>query len=200
MKVTVTGCGHLGATHAACMASIGHQVVGVDIDEDKVSLLNSGKGWFHEPDLDPLLADNIAAGRLRFTTDFADAGKFANVHFIGVATPGHQDGSYDLSQLFAAVSSLVPHLRGDCFVIGKSTVPPGTAARLQAMVDDMLRPDQGRIEVVWNPEFLREGCAVQDTMRPDRIVAGAASAVAAEIVRMVYRPLTDVGVPLLSPT
>lgn len=197
MKMTVIGCGHLGATHAACMASIGHEVVGVDIDEGKVSLLNSGKGWFHEPDLDSLLADNIEAGRLRFTTDFADAGEFASVHFIGVATPGRADGSYDLSQLYAAVSALVPHLRGDSFIIGKSTVPPGTAAKLQAMIDGMLEPGQGRVEVVWNPEFLREGCAVQDTLRPDRIVAGAVSAAAAGTVREVYRPLTHTGVPLL---
>lgn len=197
MKMTVIGCGHLGATHAACMASIGHEVVGVDIDDVKVNLLNSGKGWFHEPDLDPLLADSVAAGRLRFTTDFADAGRFASVHFIGVATPGHKDRTYDLSQLFSAVSSLVPHLRGDSFIIGKSTVPPGTAAKLQSMVDGMLRRGQGRVEVVWNPEFLREGCAVADTLRPDRIVAGAASAAAGEAVREVYRPLTDVGVPLL---
>jgi len=125
------------------MASLGHEVLGVDIDAVKVDLLNSGKGWFHEPDLDPLLADNLAAGRLRFTTDLADAGEFANVHFVGVATPGHEDGAYDLSQLFAAVSSLVPD----------------------------------RIEIVWNPEFLKEGYAVEDTLRPDRIVAGAAAAV-----------------------
>jgi UDPglucose 6-dehydrogenase len=197
VKLTVIGCGHLGATHAACMASIGHEVLGVDIDAVKVDLLNSGKGWFHEPDLDPLLADNIEAGRLRFTTDFADAGEFANVHFIGVATPGHEDGAYDLSQLFAAVSSLVPHLSGDSFIIGKSTVPPGTAAKLQSMIDGMRRPGQGCIEVVWNPEFLREGYAVEDTLRPDRIVAGAASAAAAETVREVYRPLADAGVPLL---
>jgi UDPglucose 6-dehydrogenase len=197
MKMAVIGCGHLGATHAACMASIGHEVVGVDIDEGKVGLLNSGKGWFHEPDLDPMLGENIEAGRLRFTINFTDAAEFANVHFIGVATPGHKDGSYDLSQLHAAVSSLVPRLRGDHLIIGKSTVPPGTAAELQSMIDGMLDPGQGRVEVVWNPEFLREGCAVEDTLRPDRIVAGAMSAEAAEIVREVYRPLTDVGIPLL---
>lgn len=197
MKLTVIGCGHLGATHAACMASIGHEVVGVDIDEVKINLLNSGKAWFHEPDLDPLLANGVQTGRLRFTTDFAEAGEFASVHFIGVATPGRDDGSYDLSQLLAAVSSLVPHLPGDSFIIGKSTVPPGTAAKVQSIVDGMLKPGQGRVEVVWNPEFLREGCAVQDTLRPDRIVAGAATAAAAETVRAVYRPLTDAGVPLL---
>src|ERR1700678_315540 len=111
MRMTVIGCGHLGATQAACMASIGHEVLGVDIDESKVSLLNSGKGWFHEPELDRLLDENIKDGRLRFTTSFADAGQFASVHFIGVATPGREDGSYDLSQLNAAVFSLIPHLR-----------------------------------------------------------------------------------------
>jgi UDPglucose 6-dehydrogenase len=195
--MSVIGCGHLGATHAACMASLGHEVIGVDIDEGKVSLLNSGKGWFHEPDLDPMLAEGIAAGRLRFTTDFAEAADFAAVHFVGVATPGHADGSYDMSQLRAAVAALVPHLSGDCLIIGKSTVSPGTAVGLQSMVDGMLRPGQGQVEVVWNPEFLREGCAVADTLRPDRIVVGAVSEAAAETVREIYRPQTDAGIPLL---
>lgn len=197
MKMSVIGCGHLGATHAACMASIHHDVVGVDIDEGKVRLLNSGKAWFHEPGLDRLLADNIRAGRLRFTTDFTEAGQFANVHFIGVATPGGTDGAYDLSQLRAAASSLVPHLRGDCLIIGKSTVAPGTAVMLQSMVDGILAPGQGRAEVAWNPEFLREGSAVQDTLRPDRIVVGTSSASAAATVREIYQALTDAGIPLL---
>ncbi len=197
MKMSVIGCGHLGATHAACMASLGHEVIGVDIDEGKVSLLNSGKGWFHEPDLDPMLAENIAAGRLRFTTDFAEAAEFAAVHFIGVATPGHPDGTYDMSQLRAVMSSLVPHLAGDCLIIGKSTVTPGTAASLQEMADGLLRPGQGRIEVAWNPEFLREGCAVEDTLRPDRIVVGAVSEAAAATIREIYQPQTDAGIPLV---
>ena len=197
MRMSVIGCGHLGATHAACMASLGHEVIGVDIDEDKVSLLNSGKGWFHEPDLDPMLAECIERGRLRFTTDFAAAAEFAAVHFIGVATPGHPDGSYDMSQLRAAVSSLVPHLRGDGLIIGKSTVSPGTAAALQSLIDDLLQPGQGRVEVAWNPEFLREGCAVADTLRPDRIVVGAGSAAAEETIREIYRPQTDAGISLL---
>ncbi|HEX4089387.1 MAG TPA: UDP-glucose/GDP-mannose dehydrogenase family protein [Trebonia sp.] len=195
--MSVIGCGHLGATHAACMASLGHDVIGVDIDEGKVSLLNSGKGWFHEPDLDPMLADSIEAGRLRFTTDFAEAARFAAVHFLGVATPGHPDGSYDMSQLRAAVSSLAPHLRGDCLIIGKSTVSPGTAASLQSLVDAMLEPGRARAEIAWNPEFLREGCAVADTLRPDRIVAGAVSAAAAATIREVYQPQTDAGIPLI---
>jgi UDPglucose 6-dehydrogenase len=197
MRMSVIGCGHLGATHAACMASLGHEVVGVDIDEDKVSLLNSGKGWFHEPDLDLMLAECIEAGRLRFTTDFAAAAEFAAVHFLGVATPGHPDGSYDMSQLRAAVSSLVPRLRGDALIIGKSTVSPGTAAGLQLMIDDMPRPGPGRVEVAWNPEFLREGRAVRDTLRPDRIVVGAGSVAAADTIREIYRPQTDAGIPLL---
>ena len=197
MRMSVIGCGHLGATHAACMASLGHEVIGVDIDEDKVSLLNSGKGWFHEPGLDPMLADCIERGRLRFTTDFAEAAEFASVHFIAVATPGHADGSYDMSQLRAAVSSLVPHLRGDCLIIGKSTVAPGTAASLQSMAEEMLRPGQGRVEIAWNPEFLREGCAVADTLRPDRIVVGAGSPAAEGIIKEIYRPQTDAGTTLL---
>ena len=197
MKMSVIGCGHLGATHAACMASVGHEVVGVDIDPHKVALLNSAKGWFHEPGLDPMLGETINAGRLRFTTDFALAAKFADIHFIGVATPGYANGSYDLSQLHAAVSALVPHLRGDHLIIGKCTVAPGTAAKIQTIVDGMLEPGQGRVEVVWNPEFLREGRAVQDTLRPDRIVVGTARSSAAGLVREVYRPLTEMGTPLI---
>jgi len=198
MKMSVIGCGHLGATHAACMASIGHDVIGVDIDDGKVALLNSGKAWFHEPDLDPMLAETIEAGRLEFTTDFAAAAEFATVHFIGVATPGRADGSYDLSQLYAAVRALVPHLCGNHLIIGKSTVPPGTAARLQEMVCDLVAPEEAVVEVVWNPEFLREGYAVQDTLKPDRIVVGSLRSDAAETVREIYRPLTDAGIPLIA--
>ena len=197
MKMTVIGCGHLGTTHAASMAALGHEVVGVDIDATKVGMLNSGKAWFSEPDLDAMLAENIEAGRLRFTMDFAEAAEFASVHFIGVATPGQEDGTYDLSQLYAAVSALVPHLRGDVVIIGKSTVPPGTASGVQALVDGMLPPGQGHVEVVWNPEFLREGRAVEDTLRPDRIVVGAPTEKAAAVMDEIYRPLTDAGVPLL---
>ena len=197
MKMTVIGCGHLGATHAACMAAIGHEVLGVDIDQDKIDLLNLGKGWFHEPGLADLLAENVAAGRLRFTTSFAEAGEFANVHFIGVATPGGADGSYDLSQVHAAVSALIPQLHGESLLIGKSTVPPGTAAALQEMADAQSASTGGSLEVVWNPEFLREGCAVEDTLRPDRIVVGVSTDSAAEIVQEIYRPLTDSGIPLL---
>ena len=145
-----------------------------------------------------MIAGNIAAGRLRFTTSFAEAARFARAHFIGVATPGRPDGSYDLSQLHGVLSALVPQLRGEALIIGKSTVPPGTAAALQAMADDLLAPGQeGCVEIAWNPEFLRESCALADTLRPDRIVAGTTSARAAELIREIYQPITDSGVPLL---
>jgi len=196
VKLTVIGCGHLGATHAACMAEIGHDVLGVDIDEGKTALLNSGKAWFHEPGLDDMLARGITAGRLRFTTSFAEAAAFASVHFLGVATPGLPAGSYDLSQLRAAIRSLAPHLGQPALIIGKSTVTPGTAAALQNMVA-ALAPAGPAAEVAWNPEFLREGCAVQDTLRPDRIIAGVTGPAAETVLREIYQPLTDAGVPLI---
>jgi UDPglucose 6-dehydrogenase len=198
VQITVIGCGHLGATHAACMASIGHEALGVDIDGGKVAQLNSGRAWFREPGLDALLAENIKAGRLRFTTSFAEAAAFARVHFMSVATPGQPDGAYDLSQLHGALAALVEHVRGQALIIGKSTVPPGTAAELQAMADNLRHSgSEASIEVAWNPEFLRESCAVQDTLRPDRIVVGTASRRAAELITEIYQPIADAGVPLL---
>ena len=151
------GCGHLGATHAACMAELGHEVLGVDIDADKVALLNTGRAWFLEPDLDDLLARHTRTGRLRFTTSSEEAARFATVHFLGVGTPGLPDHSgYDLSQVFGAISALTPHLAGPALIVGKSTVPPGTTARL---VRELRRraPAGDSVEVAWNPEFLREG-------------------------------------------
>ncbi|SNR94049.1 UDPglucose 6-dehydrogenase [Streptosporangium subroseum] len=197
MRMTVIGCGHLGATHAASMAEIGHEVVGVDIDESKIAILRSGRSWFHEPELDEMLARHVASGRLRFTTDFAEAGEFGETHFLGVSTPGMADrDDYDLSQVFAAVRSLAPHLHRPCVIVGKSTVSVGTTAATQALVRE-LAPAGDDVEVAWNPEFLREGHAVRDTLRPDRIVAGVASARAEERIREVYGPITDAGVPLV---
>jgi len=197
MKLTVIGCGHLGATHAACMAEIGHDVLGVDIDQDKTDLLNAGRAWFSEPGLDEMLARHTQAGRLRFTTSFAEAAGFGTVHFLGVGTPNLPDGGgYDLSQVFGAAAALAPHLTGSALIIGKSTVPPGTASRLAAGLN-AAAPASGAIEVAWNPEFLREGHAVADTLRPDRIVVGAPSLVAEATTREIYRPLTEAGVPLI---
>jgi UDPglucose 6-dehydrogenase len=194
MRLSVIGCGHLGAVHAACMADIGHEVLGVDIDDGKTEMLNSGKAWFNEPGLDDMLSRNVAAGMLRFTTSFAEAAQFASVHFLGVATPGLPTGSYDLSQLELAVAELAQHITGPAVIIGKSTVPPGTTASLCAIATGLCRQS---IDFAWNPEFLREGCAVRDTLAPDRIVVGAASDAAKTVLRDIYRPLTDAGTPLV---
>lgn len=194
MRLSVIGCGHLGAVHAACMADIGHEVLGVDIDEGKTEMLNSGKAWFHEPGLDVMLARNVSEGRLRFTTSFAEAAKFAAAHFLCVATPGLPGGNYDLSQLTMAVAELAQHITGPAVIIGKSTVPPGTTASLGAIAAEICRHS---IDFVWNPEFLRESCAVQDTLMPDRIVIGTVSDAAEAVLRDIYRPLTDAGTPLV---
>jgi UDPglucose 6-dehydrogenase len=190
----VIGCGHLGAVHAACMADIGHEVLGVDIDEGKTEMLNSGKAWFHEPGLDEMLSRNVAASRLRFTTSSAAAAQFAAVHFLGVATPGLAAGTYDLSQLEMAVAELARHITGPAVIIGKSTVAPGTTASLGALAAGICRHS---IDFAWNPEFLREGSAVRDTLAPDRIVIGAASDTAEAVLRDIYRPLTDAGTQLV---
>jgi UDPglucose 6-dehydrogenase len=195
VRMTVIGCGHLGATHAACMAEIGHDVLGVDIDDGKIRLLNSGRAWFHEPGLDDMLARNIAAGRLRFSTSFAETAGFAAVHFLGVATPASPAGSYDLAQVGAAIRSLAPYL-GPSLIIGKSTVPPGTAASLRLALAKIA--PAAAADIAWNPEFLREGYAVADTLRPDRIVIGTATGTAEATLREIYRPLTDAGIPLIT--
>jgi UDPglucose 6-dehydrogenase len=197
MRLTVIGCGHLGATHAACMAEIGHDVLGVDIDEYKVELLNTGRAWFLEPGLDEMLARHTRSGRLRFTASFEEAAAFGTVHFLGVGTPGLPDGDgYDLSQVFGSVAALAPYLTEPALVIGKSTVPPGTTGRLVRELRNAA-PVGDAVEVAWNPEFLREGHAVADTLRPDRIVAGVPGMAAEATVREIYRPMTEAGVPLL---
>ena len=194
MRLSVIGCGHLGAVHSACMADIGHAVLGVDINEVKAEMLNSGKACFREPGLDEMLSRNVAAGRLRFTTSSAAAAEFAAVHFLGVATPGLAAGTYDLSQLEMAVAELARHITGPAVIIGKSTVPPGTTASLGAIAAGICRHS---IDFAWNPEFLREGRAIRDTLAPDRIVIGVASDTAVAVLRDIYRPLTDTGTPLV---
>lgn len=196
--MTVIGCGHLGATHAASMAEIGHEVIGLDIEPDKIATLNSGRAWFHEPGLDEMLTRHLAGGRLRFTSDFAEAGAFGQVHFLGVATPGMADrDDYDLSQVFAAVKSLAPHLTEPCVIVGKSTVSVGTTAAVRELVQE-IAPAGDLVDVAWNPEFLREGFAVHDTLRPDRIVVGVTNAATEATIREAYRPITDAGVPLIA--
>ena len=174
--MTVIGTGYLGATHAACMAELGHEVLGVDVDESKIEQLKSGQVPFYEPGLPEVLQRNLEAGRLDFTTDYQRAAEFGNVHFIGVGTP-QQRGSYaaDTRYVEAVIEDLVPKLTGDHIVFGKSTVPVGTAAALQARADE-LAPAGTTVEIAWNPEFLREGYAVRDTIEPDRIVLGIRNA------------------------
>ena len=172
MRMTVIGTGYLGATHAACMAELGHEVLGVDVDEAKIDQLKAGKVPFYEPGLPEVLERNMAADRLDFTTSYEEAAAFGNVHFIGVGTP-QQRGSYaaDTRYVEAVIDSLVPHLEGEHVILGKSTVPVGTAAELQARADALAAPGTS-VEIAWNPEFLREGYAVKDTIEPDRIVLG----------------------------
>ena len=188
MRMTVIGTGYLGATHAACMAELGHEVLGVDVDESKIEALKNSKVPFYEPGLPEVLERNIEAGRLGFTTDYAEAAAFANVHFIGVGTP-QQRGSYaaDTRYVEAVIDALVPQLEGEHLILGKSTVPVGTAAALQERADKLAKLGT-TVEIAWNPEFLREGYAVKDTIEPDRIVLGhrAENSRAESIAREVY--------------
>lgn len=187
MRMTVIGTGYLGATHAACMAELGHEVLGVDVDAAKIEALQAGKVPFFEPGLPEVLERNIEAGRLNFTTDYAEAAEFAKVHFLGVGTP-QRHGSYaaDMTYVNAVITDLVPQLTGDNLILGKSTVPVGTAAELQDMANE-LAPAGTTVEIAWNPEFLREGYAVKDTITPDRIVLGVQDGGRAEeVAREIY--------------
>jgi len=193
-RLSVIGTGYLGATHAACMAELGFEVIGLDISPAKVELLTKGTVPFYEPGLDEVLARNIANGRLRFTTDFAEAASHADVHFICVGTPqaaGAQKA--DMSQVFGSVEQLAPHLSADALVVGKSTVPVGTADEIARR----LAISNPGVEVAWNPEFLREGFAVNDTLHPDRLVVGVRSDRAEQRLREVYAPIINEGVPFL---
>ncbi|MEU1284065.1 UDP-glucose/GDP-mannose dehydrogenase family protein [Kitasatospora sp. NPDC005856] len=196
MRVSVIGCGHLGIPHAAAMAELGHEVIGVDIDREKIARLNAGDCPIFEPGLPELLAEHIDGARLRFTADIAEAAAFAELHFLGVGTPIDADGrSYDNGQVFGAVRRLAPHLTEPCTIVGKSTVTVGTTAEVTTLVQ-RLSPAGTDVEVVWNPEFLREGHAVEDTLRPDRIIAGVTSAGGEKAIREVYASILEAGVPL----
>ncbi|MFC8922596.1 UDP-glucose dehydrogenase family protein [Cellulosimicrobium sp. NPDC057127] len=168
MRISVIGCGYLGAVHAACMATLGHDVVGVDVDAGKVAALAAGRAPFFEPGLEELLAREVGSGRLEFTTD-ASRSAGADVHFLCVGTPQRADSyAADLTYVDAAFGALLASVRPGDLVVGKSTVPVGTAARL---ADELAERAPGAV-LVWNPEFLREGFAVEDTLRPDRLVYG----------------------------
>ena len=189
--MSVVGTGYLGATHAACMAELGHDVVGIDTDPAKVAALASGTVPFWEPGLDEVLQRGLDSGRLRFSTDPADAAG-SRVHFVCVGTPQRADSpAADLTQVHGAVEALMPVLTPGSLLVGKSTVPVGTAAGLAERVAGT------GAHVAWNPEFLREGHAVEDTLRPDRLVFGVTDPADEAVLREVYAALLDAGTPLL---
>ncbi len=196
-RVTVLGTGYLGAVHAACLAELGFDVLGVDTDAGRIAGLSAGQPPFWEPDLDQLVHRGLRAGRLRFSTSYAEAAEFGDVHFICVGTPPQpgQAGA-DVSQLLRCVDELAPRLRRPCLVVGKSTGPVGMAAMLACRIA-AAAPAGEQAELAWNPEFLREGHAVADTLRPDRIVAGVRSARAEGVLRAVYARSLAAGVPFL---
>src|SRR6201991_602211 len=199
-RIAVFGTGYLGATHAVCMAELGHEVLGVDVDAGKLAKLGAGEAPFYEPGLDEVLKTNVDAGRLRFSSSYEEAAEFANVHFIAVATPQKQgEFAADLKYVDAVVETLAPLLTAPAVIFGKSTVPVGTATRLGARARE-LAPVGDAVEVAWNPEFLREGHAVQDTLHPDRIVLGVDKnrpGHAEEVARDVYGVLLEEKIPFL---
>jgi UDPglucose 6-dehydrogenase len=195
-RLSVIGTGYLGATHAVCMVELGYEVIGLDVDQTKIDMLRAGKVPFFEPGLPELLAKHIDSGRLRFTTDYREVAEFADIHFICVGTP-QQSGQYaaDLRYVEASFTSLAQQLTRRALVVGKSTVPAGTAARMaQLLAAEAPSKD---VELAWNPEFLREGFAVEDTLRPDRLVFGVHSAWAEETLRSAFQPVIDGGTPVV---
>ncbi|MFG2002483.1 UDP-glucose dehydrogenase family protein [Spirillospora sp. NPDC048911] len=201
-RLTVIGTGYLGATHAACMADLGFEVIGLDIDRRKIECLAAGDLPFYEPGLEPVLRRNLENGRLRFTTSYDEIAEFGDVHFVCVGTP-QKVGEYaaDLTYVDEAIDQLAPRLRRPCLIVGKSTVPVGTAARLAERIARQA-PAAGDAVLAWNPEFLREGFAVQDTLHPDRIVIGVpgdqgAADHAEKVLREVYTPMLAEGTPFI---
>jgi UDPglucose 6-dehydrogenase len=192
MKMSVIGTGYLGVTHAAAMAELGHEVLGVDVDETKIALLAAGQVPFYEPGLPELLSKHVATGALRFTTSMAEAAAFADLYFVCVGTP-QRSGSYaaDLTYVDTAFRSLLEHVRPGAVLVGKSTVPVGTAGNLAVLVR------AAGAELVWNPEFLREGFAVEDTLRPNRIVFGAEDDAARAMLEQAYAPIIASGTPVV---
>ncbi|MEU1514443.1 UDP-glucose/GDP-mannose dehydrogenase family protein [Streptomyces sp. NPDC005811] len=202
LKITVIGTGYLGATHAAAMAELGFEVLALDVVKEKIEKLERGETPMYEPGLEELLRRHVAGiegstGRLRFTMDWAEVGAFGDVHFVCVNTPQkHGEYACDMSYVEAAIGSLAPHLSRPALVVGKSTVPVGSAERLARTIAE-LAPVGADAELAWNPEFLREGLAVQDTLHPDRIVVGVRSERAEKLLRTVYAAPVQEGSPFV---
>jgi len=196
-RVTVIGTGYLGATHAVCMALLGHDVLGVDVDAHKIEALASGQVPFFEPGLPEKLREALDSGRLRFTTDFDLAAEFGDVHFICVGTPQTVGSdAADLRYVDSAFTELARRITRKALLVGKSTVPMGTAARLTELVQ-RVSPVGTALELAWNPEFLREGFAIADTLTPDRLVFGVESEWAQQQLAAVYHPILTLGTPLI---
>ena len=194
--ISVIGTGYLGATHAACMAELGHTVIGVDSNVHKIALLREGLAPFSEPGLADLLRTHVASGRLRFTTDIREAAEQADMHFVCVGTPQAASGAAaDLTAVNAVVDGLAASIRRDCLIVGKSTVPVRTAARLRDRAAAQV-PSGVSANVAWNPEFLREGHGVEDTLSPTRLVLGVTSAGDERLLRDVYRAVIAAGTPV----
>jgi UDPglucose 6-dehydrogenase len=195
-RLTVIGTGYLGATHAVCMAARGYEVVGVDVDAAKVDALRAGRIPFHEPGLQELLEKVVDLGRLRFSTSFEEAARFGDVHFVCVGTPQRPDGlGANMDFVRGAVDALAVHLHRPALVVGKSTVPVGTAASLAARIRE-IAPAGDQVDLAWNPEFLREAHAVADTMAPDRLVFGVTSPRAEVMLRRAFLPVIARGTPV----
>jgi UDPglucose 6-dehydrogenase len=195
-RISVIGTGYLGATHAVCMTELGYEVVGLDVDASKVAKLSAGEVPFFEPALVALLRKNLDTGRLRFTTSYQEVADFADVHFICVGTPQKQgSNAADLTYVEAAFGSLAPLLKRRALVVGKSTVPTGTAERMAQLVASLA--PAADVEVAWNPEFLREGFAVEDTLHPDRLVFGVRSEWAEAQLRAAFAGVLAAGTPLV---
>ena len=190
MKLTIIGTGYVGLVTGACLADVGNQVLCLDLDQRKIDILKSGGMPIYEPGLKEIVANNIAAGRLRFTTDVAESVAWGDIQVIAVGTPPGEDGSADLQYVVAAARNIGRHMTGPKIVIDKSTVPVGTADKVRDAVDEELkqRAQNIKFSVVSNPEFLKEGAAVEDFMRPDRIVIGAEDDETIEAMRKLYAP------------
>ena len=191
LKVSIIGTGYLGATHAACVASMGFSVIGVDVDQKKVESLNQGKVPFYEPDLEELLAKEVKSGRLKFTTNFSEV-KDCDIHFICVGTPQQENSlAADLRYVDAALDALTQVAKPGSLIVGKSTVPVGTAERLRKRLDEK----NPMVDLAWNPEFLREGFAVEDTLKPNRLVVGVTNDASEEKLKTLYKKNLDEGTP-----
>ncbi len=196
LKLTIIGLGYLGATTAVAFAKLGHQVIGIDPDASKIELFSQGKLPFYEPGLEDALGEVVAAGNISFATEHSSSSSSADIHMICVGTPQGPDGSSaDTKYLYSALDSLIPFLNEDAVIVGKSTVPVGTAGQIRSYLESKLNFAP---HIAWNPEFLREGTALKDTLEPDRIVIGVEDSWSEKLLRLLYEDITEAGVPLIT--